>query len=128
MQNCVHIVRDHPEPMDLLTKNLLWCEKVCCLYAKSVVQIVLFQPRGQGEGMRAQRCRLTATISQARDDVDTVSVTHAIGEDAIPPNTAATTTHVLRRGRQPREPNFGRAAPRTRKTRRPSVRRGQGAH
>ncbi len=73
---------------------------------------------------RAQRRRIIATASQVRDDVDTVAVTYAIGEDAVPPITAATTTHLLRRGRKPREPNSGIVAPRNRKTRRPDTRRG----
>ena len=82
---------------------------------------------------RPQRRRFTTTSSQAHDDVDTVAVTKAIEEDAVPPTTTSTTTipvatRVLRRGRQPREPNSGIAAPRTRKTRRPSARLGQGAH
>ena len=52
-------------------------------------------------GKRAQRRRLTAPASQTRDHIDIVAVTQAIGEDAVLPNTAATTTHMLRRGRQP---------------------------
>jgi hypothetical protein len=78
---------------------------------------------------RAQRCHLTTTASQARDDVNTIAVTEAIEEDAVPLTTVATTTiptatRVLRRGRQPREPTSGTTTPRTRKTLRPSTRRG----
>ena len=126
------IVRAHPEQMDLLTKNLMSFGKVCCLYVKSGVQMAHFLSRGQGEGMVPtstsalnQRRRLTTTTRpQARnDDVDTVGVTQAIDEDVVSRTTATTTTRVLRRGCQPREPNSGIAAPRTRKTRRPFARR-----
>jgi hypothetical protein len=78
---------------------------------------------------RAQRRRLTAGASQARDDIDNVAGTYAIEEESIPPSTIATTstpatTRVQRRGRQPQEPNSSIVAPRTRKTRRPFARRG----